>query len=673
MEGRSLRLVAALAAFALGTAQAQIRGPRPELKIPDQPAQAQPQGGEAAIDVQSYVINAEVDPDAQTLRANVEVTFTPSESTSQVTFELNNAMEVQRIENGAGEAVSGQRMEQSHSIRILAPEPFPGGQPSKLTFTYAGRLTGGEESPVWGIKFAAIHPDYAFFMYPARWFPVSGYTTDRFSCDLHVTIPQGYRVAGSGVATTEDTSDGKRTVRFHYDRNSFPGSFGVIRGEPQAFTAGGIKTTWFGHGSSDLANTYAAEIGRAEEFFSSLFGPLQSPDMMVVETENGAPGGYAAPGVLFFSPTALGSVVNRRLVSNQLSRQWWGMLVSASSRNHLWWQDGLARYSEILYTEETEGKAARNQLVHDTYVEALTVEQPPAIQAARLEDYSPEFNAITEGKGAAVLNMLRGIMGDDKFKALLHLIPDRFGWQVMDTTDFEKLAEEISGENLYGFFLQWIESNGAPEFQMEYTVFRTSEGFRINGKISQDLDLFRMPVTLRIDTEGNPEEKTVEVAGTSSEFVVETFGKPTGVVLDPDHQVLRYDDDMRVAVSIRRGEQFFEIAEYLEAIKEYEKALQVQRNSSLALFRVAEVFFTQNNLQEAANKFRDALAGDLQPAWVEVWSHIKLGQIFDITGSRDRAVNEYRLAARTRDDTAGALEEAEKYLQTPYERERPRF
>lgn len=673
MEGRSLRLVAALAAVALGTAQAQIRAPRPELRIPDQAPPAQARGQEAAIDVQSYRIDAEVDPEDQSIRATVEVKFTPSEDASSVTFELNNAMEIQRIEDGAGDPVNVQRLEQNHSIRLLPPAPFPGGQPSTLTFTYAGRLTGGEESPVWGIKFAAIHPDYAFFMYPARWFPVSGYTTDRFSCDLHVTVPQGYRVAGSGVATTEDTGDGKRTVRFNYERSSFPGSFAVIRGEPLAFTADGIKTTWFGHGSTDMANAYASEIGRASEFFAGLFGALQSPDMMVVETEAGAPGGYAAPGVLFLSPTAMGTQVNRRLVANQLSRQWWGMLVSASSRNHLWWQNGLARYSEILYAGEAEGSAARKDLVHDTYVEALTVEQPPAIQAARLEDYSPEFNAITEGKGAAVLNMLRGIMGEDKFKELLHLIPDRFAWQVMDTTDFEKLAEEISGENLYGFFLQWIESNGAPEFQMEYTVFRTSEGFRVNGKISQDLDLFRMPVKLRIDTEGNPEEKQVIVAGTSSEFVVETFGKPVDVVLDPDHEVLRYDDDMRVAVSIRRGEQFFEIAEYLEAIKEYEKALQVKRNSSLALFRVAEVFFTQNNLQEAANKFRDALAGDLQPAWVEVWSHIKLGQIFDITGSRDRAVNEYRLAARTRDDTAGALEEAEKYLQTPYERERPRF
>ena len=122
-----------------------------------------------------------------------------------------------------------------------------------------------------------------------------------------------------------------------------------------------------------------------------------------------------------------------------------------------------------------------------------------------------------------------------------------------------------------------------------------------------------------------------------------------------------------------RGEQFVEISEFLDAIKEYEKALAVKRNSSLALYRVGEVYFLQNNLQEAANKFREAIAGDLQPMWVEVWAHLYLGKIFDITGSRDRAVNEYRQAARTRDNTQGALEEAEKYLATPYERERPRF
>ena len=152
------------------------------------------------------------------------------------------------------------------------------------------------------------------------------------------------------------------------------------------------------------------------------------------------------------------------------------------------------------------------------------------------------------------------------------------------------------------------------------------------GKISQDLDTFRMPVDLKIETEGNPEEKRVEVVGTSSEFSVDTFGKPKNIVIDPNNRVLRFSNQMRVAVAIRRGEQFAEMSEFGEALKEYQKALETARNSSLAHYRIAEVFFLQKNYQSAANEFREALNGDLEPKWTEVWSHINLGKIFDITG-----------------------------------------
>ncbi len=188
------------------------------------------------------------------------------------------------------------------------------------------------------------------------------------------------------------------------------------------------------------------------------------------------------------------------------------------------------------------------------------------------------------------------------------------------------------------------------------------------GKISQDLDTFRMPVDLKIETEGNPEEKRVEVVGTSSEFTVDTFGKPKNVVIDPDSRVLRFSNQVRVAVAIRRGEQFVEVSEFADALKEYQKALETNRNSSLAHYRIGEVFFLQNNYQSAANEFREALNGDLEPKWTEVWSHIHLGKIFDITGQRDRAVNEYNLAMRTKDNTQNAQEEAAKYLKKPYER-----
>jgi tetratricopeptide (TPR) repeat protein len=261
-------------------------------------------------------------------------------------------------------------------------------------------------------------------------------------------------------------------------------------------------------------------------------------------------------------------------------------------------------------------------------------------------------------------------MGDEKFFQALKEFPAQFAWKSVTTDDFKAVAEKASGENLGFFFLQWIESSGAPEFKLEYTIFRTQKGFRATGKIAQDLDTFRMPVDLKIETEGNPEQKRIEVMGTSSEFSVDTFGKPKAIELDPNNRVLRYSNQMRVAVAIRRGEQFFEISEFGEALKEYQKAIEANRNGSLAHYRVAEVYFMQGNHQNAANEFREALNGDLQPKWTEVWSHINLGRIFDISGQRDRALNEYKQAERTKDNTQGALEEAAKYLKTPYERQK---
>jgi tetratricopeptide (TPR) repeat protein len=264
--------------------------------------------------------------------------------------------------------------------------------------------------------------------------------------------------------------------------------------------------------------------------------------------------------------------------------------------------------------------------------------------------------------------MLRAVMGDDKFGQLMKTIPEKFSWKSISTEDFRKVADEISVQNLQYFFLQWIESSGAPEFKLEYTILRTQKGFRVMGKIAQDLDTFRMPVDLKIETEGNPEEKRIEVVGTSSEFSVDTFGKPKSVAIDPNGRVLRYSNQVRLAVAIRRGEQYAELSEFGEALKEYQKALETNRTSSLAHYRVAEVHFLQNNYQQAANSFREALAGDLDPKWTEVWAHVNLGKIFDITGQRERAVNEYRQAAQTNDNTFGALEEARKYLQKAYER-----
>jgi aminopeptidase N len=414
---------------------------------------------------------------------------------------------------------------------------------------------------------------------------------------------------------------------------------------------------------------YGEQTGKIMSFLTSQYGLAPQANMTLVETEAGAVANFAAPGIVFLSPSSITPAVNAHVLVNGLARQWWGVLTSPTTRNHMWLENGPARFSELLYTEHTAGPGAMESDVKAAYIEALTVKDPPVLQAARLDDYSPEYWALTAAKGAAILNMLRSVVGEDDFTKGMHAFLDKFSWQSATSDDLRKVMEKVSGQDLRYFFIQWLESSGSPEFKLEYTVLRTQQGFRIVGKVNQDLDTFRMPVDLRIETEGNPETKRVEVTGTSSEFSLDTFGKPRKVTIDPNHVLLRLDPTIEVQVAIRRGEQFFQINDFQNALREYQRALEVNKTSSLAHYRIGELFFKQNNFQSAANEFRSSINGDLDPKWTEVWSHVFLGKIFDVTGQRDRAVNEYKQAIRTHDNTAGAQAEAAKYSAKPYEQE----
>ena len=636
---------------------------------------AQAERNRARIDVDAYAIEADISPNTQSINAKATVRFMPvDDNVTSASFELNNALNVSRVVDAQGKQIQASRNQQDFTVRLSFEQPLKKGEPVTVTFYYDGKLSGQEDSPVYGIKFAAIHPDYAYLMYPSRWFPVSGYTTDRFATALRITVPMGYSVLASGLDTHEVRGD-KNSYEVKFERRSFPGSLAVVKGNPAKVASEGVTTAVYFRGDeASMAQPYGEQIGKTMSHFTGLYGLPPSANLTVVETEDGAPNGYSAPGMMFLAPKAIGKQVNNTLLANQVSRQWWEELVSPSTRNHLWLTNGLAAYSELLWTEHEKGPGAADSQLHNVMVEALTVDNVPVIQSARLEDYSPELWALTGSKGASVLSMLRYVVGDDNFFKSLKAYAEAYPWKSVNTDDFRKVVEKVVGQDLGYFFIQWIESSGssggAPEFKLEYTILRTTKGFRVMGKISQDLDTFRMPVNLKIETEGNPEEKRVEVVGTSSEFSVDTFGKPKNVIIDPGNKVLRYSGNVRVAVAIRKGEQFMELSEFSDAIKEYQRALETNRMSSLAHYRIAEVHFLQNNYQMAANEFRESISGDLDPKWTEVWAHINLGHIYDISGQRERAVNEYNLALRTKDNTQGAQEEAGKYLKTPYERQK---
>jgi tetratricopeptide (TPR) repeat protein len=208
-----------------------------------------------------------------------------------------------------------------------------------------------------------------------------------------------------------------------------------------------------------------------------------------------------------------------------------------------------------------------------------------------------------------------------------------------------------------------------PTLDADYVVYKSRNGFKVAGALKQDRDLFRMPVEVHVVTPGKTEKKTVEVNGKSTPFEIPTFSYPSQVVIDPDLKVLRDSKELRLSVQLTMGSDLKRKGEYVEAVRAFEEALKLSPRSSMAHFRLAEVLYEQHNLQSAANSFREALNGDKEPKWIEVWSYIYLGKIYDILGQRQRAMAEYNKALNTKDDTFGAQAEAKKWLAAPFTKE----
>src|SRR5579885_832694 len=216
------------------------------LAIAAAAAPAPAQERRARIHVDHYVIDAEVQPRTQSLIAKATVRFVPlDDNINSVSFELNNALNVSRVVlvvDGKEKQIPASRSQQDFSVRLSFDEYLAKGQPVQVTLNYDGHLTGNEDSPVYGIKFAAIHDDYAFLMYPARWFPINGYTTARFSAEMNITVPSGYKVLAPGIEASQPQGD-KVVSNFKFDHPSFPGSIAVVKDTPVRVNSEGVTTT----------------------------------------------------------------------------------------------------------------------------------------------------------------------------------------------------------------------------------------------------------------------------------------------------------------------------------------------------------------------------------------------------------------------------------------------
>ena len=631
------------------------------------PAWGWAQNSAPRFEVKNYIITAELLPSQHLLSAKVRVDIVPNTDLTTLAFELHSNLRVEKVTDTTGQDVSFKQEGQALNLSLL--NPLPAGKDASINVTYGGMLNSADGSPVEDLKVAYIGPEGSYLLYPGHWFPISTNNGNRFTATMNITVPSDETVIASGRAASPERQPGKVTYTYEFNHASFPGT--VIAGKyvvQPATAVGADIALYLKPGHEGLADPYGDTAAKILAFYSDVFGPLPSGHLDIVEIADDTVGGFTAPGVVALASRGFTNPVNYRLLAHEISHLWWRSLVSPASPDDAFLDEGLAEYSKALFVQSTAGDAAFEDLMRDTAIGALTHEDvAPIAQAGQLHEFTPEYQSIVFDKGAMVFHMLRWLIGDDAFRKTLRAMVQQYAWKSISTDQFQRLAETESKQELTFFFAQWVNSTGVPQFKRNWAVYRLPKGYQVVGKMQQDLDIFRMPVEVRVICQGSkPVTQRIEMVGTTADFTIDTRTKPLRVLVDPASRILKFDDKMKYQVMMARADQLVQEQAFLDAIKQYQDVLNLNSNSSIAHYRLGEIHLKLRNYNAAMEEFRRALDGDLDPKWIEVWSHLQLGKIFDVTGQRDRALNEYQRALQTNDNTQGALDEANRYVQKPY-------
>jgi hypothetical protein len=652
------------------------------------------------FDVQNYLIDAKLSPLENRLDATTDVTFVPLEDTRSVTFELNGSLKVENLVRVGGSTMpaapagkgkvakpAGQASLASvtfvqdqvgvsdigPNVRIDLGDTVTKGTPVTLRFVYSGVLNTPQGGPLLSKRLAYIGDNQGYLMYAARWFPFHDYAADLATADISVTVPGGLQVVGYSDAPAANAG-GK--YRFVVSKPSLPGNLAYGKYINKTMRFGEYELQFYARPGSDQAiGGYGETLGKALEFYTKKYG---SPDMgkrlIVAEIDDESLDYYSALGTLFIAerPFTEAREITTERLQREAAYQWWGQSVGLKSFDDVWLSQGLAEYSAFTLRESMLDGAKLDAIRRELLEKSLTFEQTASLMRApaNLDDQSSAYQYIMYAKGAFVFKLLRDTLGPQKFDQLLRTYLKEFHGKNASIDDFEKLATRVNGENLRYFFARWVEGTGVPEFTADYQIIRTKGGkFVARGTVKQNYDNLKLPVDVQLRSEGENGLKTVTVQmdEASADFNIESTGKPLDIIIDPSYKLLRISPDLRVSSIARRGIEQFKEGNYAEAQTQFEAALKLDRSNSWIYYHLGLLFLEQRNYDLAIDNFKAALSGNISPAWLSVWSNIKMGNAYDAKGDRNRAVSAYKRAADLGDNYDNAQEAVKRYQATPYD------
>lgn len=396
----------------------------------------------------------------------------------------------------------------------------------------------------------------AYFAY--TWWPakdgdtfVPGDNSDKATIDFYITVPDGYVVPSNGlqVGAPVDLGDGRQKYHWHtdYPIATYLVSFAATNyntwTQTYTYPGGAMPVEFYIYPDNDFpANRTAWEkcidmLG----VYRGIYG-----EYPFINEKYGIYNFNFGGGMEHQTITGQGTF-SESVTAHELGHQWWGDMITCEKWNDIWLNEGFATYTECLWEERKTGS-----INSAAYFSAVQARKPSSVgdsvyvSDAGTADMNRIFSSTySYRKGAWVLHMLRGVVGDAAFFDILADYRAAFEFSSATTDDFANVAEASSGQELTTFFQRWVYQIGAPAYQFGWQSVNVNGQNYLLARIAQTHTtagyptVFEMPVPLRLTIGGSPQTIKVQNNDRTEWFVVPVSGPVTALSFDPDQWILR--------------------------------------------------------------------------------------------------------------------------------------
>ncbi len=312
------------------------------------------------------------------------------------------------------------------------------------------------------------------------WIPCHDSPGQRMTYEAEVVVPEGFQVVmsadGPEKLEPKPGDDGLERYRFQM-KQAIPAYLIALAVGDLAYRELGPRSrVWAEPGIVDAAAWEFADVEKMMTAAEKRFGPYRWGRYDILVLPPSFPfGGMENARLTFATPTVLAgdrSLVS--LIAHELAHSWSGNLVTCSTWEHLWLNEGLTTYLERRIVEDVYGPdmaAMERSLGYQGLLEELEDLDPrDEVLAPDLENRDPDtaLSGVPYEKGALFLSQLETASGRDRFDAFLRAYFDDHAFQSLDSADFvrylnEKLIAASPGVGDKVNLKAWLSDPGLPE------------------------------------------------------------------------------------------------------------------------------------------------------------------------------------------------------------------